>query len=36
LYQLSRIENVEGAIVGRALYDGTIDVRSPDQWTIST
>lgn len=32
LRHLSRIRNVEAAIVGRALYDGTIEITSADDW----
>ncbi len=34
LWHLSRIRNVEAAIVGRALYDGTIEITSRRQWRI--
>jgi phosphoribosylformimino-5-aminoimidazole carboxamide ribotide isomerase len=34
LRHLSRIRNVEAAIVGRALYDGTIEIASADGWRI--
>jgi phosphoribosylformimino-5-aminoimidazole carboxamide ribotide isomerase len=34
LRHLSRIRNVEAAIVGRALYDGTITISSPSGWML--
>lgn len=34
LLRLSRIRNVEAAIVGRALYDGTIEISSADDWRV--
>jgi phosphoribosylformimino-5-aminoimidazole carboxamide ribotide isomerase len=34
LERLATIGNVEAAIVGRALYDGTIVIRSPEEWRI--
>ncbi len=34
LWHLSRIRNVEGAIVGRALYDGTISINSANGWYL--
>lgn len=34
LRHLSRIRNVEAAIVGRALYDGTIEITHADDWYI--
>lgn len=34
LRHLARIRNVEAAIVGRALYDGTIVITEPCQWRI--
>ncbi|MEX2425841.1 MAG: 1-(5-phosphoribosyl)-5-[(5-phosphoribosylamino)methylideneamino]imidazole-4-carboxamide isomerase [Thermomicrobiaceae bacterium] len=34
LWHLSRIRNVEAAIVGRALYDGTIEIKSGDRWQL--
>ena len=34
LWHLSRIRNVEAAIVGRALYDGTIHISSTSQWWL--
>lgn len=34
LWHLSRIRNVEAAIVGRALYDGTITITSADGWQL--
>jgi phosphoribosylformimino-5-aminoimidazole carboxamide ribotide isomerase len=34
LWHLSRIRNVEAAIVGRALYDGTIEITSTGGWML--
>ena len=34
LRHLSRVRNVEAAIVGRALYDGTIVISDPGQWRV--
>jgi phosphoribosylformimino-5-aminoimidazole carboxamide ribotide isomerase len=34
LWHLSRIRNVEAAIVGRALYDGTITISGANSWQI--
>jgi phosphoribosylformimino-5-aminoimidazole carboxamide ribotide isomerase len=34
LWHLSRIRNVEAAIVGRALYDGTIEITKPAEWNV--
>lgn len=34
LWHLSRIRNVEAAIVGRALYDGTIQISSASEWWL--
>jgi phosphoribosylformimino-5-aminoimidazole carboxamide ribotide isomerase len=34
LWHLSRIRNVEAAIVGRALYDGTIVIETPEKWRV--
>jgi phosphoribosylformimino-5-aminoimidazole carboxamide ribotide isomerase len=34
LWHLSRIRNVEAAIVGRALYDGTIEIHSSAEWFV--
>jgi phosphoribosylformimino-5-aminoimidazole carboxamide ribotide isomerase len=34
LWHLSRIRNVEAAIVGRALYDGTIEITTASEWLI--
>lgn len=34
LWHLSRIRNVEAAIVGRALYDGTIEITNADDWRV--
>jgi phosphoribosylformimino-5-aminoimidazole carboxamide ribotide isomerase len=34
LWHLSRIRNVEAAIVGRALYDGTITISSESGWVV--
>lgn len=34
LWHLSRIRNVEAAIVGRALYDGTITIATADGWQV--
>ncbi len=34
LWHLSRIRNVEAAIVGRALYDGTIEISSASEWWL--
>jgi phosphoribosylformimino-5-aminoimidazole carboxamide ribotide isomerase len=35
LERLAAIPNVEAAIVGRALYDGTVLISAPDQWRVS-
>jgi phosphoribosylformimino-5-aminoimidazole carboxamide ribotide isomerase len=35
LDRLAAIPNVEAAIVGRALYDGTVRVSAPDQWRVT-
>jgi phosphoribosylformimino-5-aminoimidazole carboxamide ribonucleotide (ProFAR) isomerase len=34
LERLAAIPGVEGAIVGRAIYDGTIVLESPADWVI--
>lgn len=34
LRHLSRIRNLEAAIVGRALYDGTIEITNADDWQV--
>jgi phosphoribosylformimino-5-aminoimidazole carboxamide ribotide isomerase len=34
LWHLARIRNVEAAIVGRALYDGTIEIKQAEGWML--
>ena len=35
LYPLSRDSNLEGAITGRAIYEGTLDLKEAMEWINS-